>query len=80
MFIKNVLTKICIDPLFWILAKSGNYWIYAFLFAKKDRGNIDDAELLAFRKLAIAYSQLQAEPLKKMLKEKSLLEICHEKT
>ena len=63
-----------------ILAKSGNYWIYAFLFAKKDRGNIDDAELLAFRKLAIAYSQLQAEPLKKMLKEKSLLEICHEKT
>ena len=31
-----------------ILAKGGDFWIYSYLFAKKDRGNIDDGELSAF--------------------------------
>lgn len=35
-----------------VLAKAGEYWVFAYLFAKKDRANIDDDELLAFRKLA----------------------------
>ena len=35
-----------------ILAKGQRYWVYAFLFAKKDRDNINDAELAAFRDLA----------------------------
>lgn len=63
-----------------ILAKGGNYWIYAFMFAKKDMANITSAELLAFRELALDYAKLQEVRLKKMLKDKLLLEICHEKT
>lgn len=37
-----------------ILAKAGRHWFFEFLFAKKDRANIDDAELRAFRILAAA--------------------------
>jgi len=39
-----------------ILAKGGKYWIYEYLFAKKDRANIDGDELLAFRLLANSYA------------------------
>jgi hypothetical protein len=35
-----------------ILAKGGRYWIYAYLFAKKDRDTISDDELEDFRTLA----------------------------
>ena len=63
-----------------ILAKSEQYWVYAYLFAKKDRENIDSAELAAFRKLAKAYAVLQATKVLQMLNDKLLLEICHEKT
>jgi len=28
-----------------ILAKGGDFWVYEYLFAKKDRANIDAAEL-----------------------------------
>ena len=31
-----------------ILAKGGQYWVYEYLFAKKDRDNIEDDELLYF--------------------------------
>jgi len=41
-----------------ILAKGGRYWVYEYLFAKKDRGNIADDELVAFRTLAKAYAGL----------------------
>ena len=27
-----------------VLAKGGRYWVYEYLFAKKDRDNIDDDE------------------------------------
>lgn len=40
-----------------ILAKGRRYWVYAYLFAKKDRANIDDDELRAFRKLADLYAE-----------------------
>jgi len=41
-----------------ILAKCGKFWIYEYLFAKKDRANIDTDELLAFRLLAKSYAGL----------------------
>ncbi len=31
-----------------ILAKGRHYWVYAYLFAKKDRSNIDESELARF--------------------------------
>lgn len=59
-----------------ILAKSGRLWVYAYLFAKKDRDNIEDDELAAFRKLAGGYARLDAEQLKRLLDDKDLMEIC----
>jgi hypothetical protein len=61
-----------------ILAKGGRYWICQFLFAKKDRSNIDDQELKVFRELARAYANLSASPLAQLIAAKDLIEICHE--
>ena len=61
-----------------ILAKSERNWIYEYLFAKKDRENIDHAELVAFRKLAKAYAGLTEKQLDLLLKDKDLIEICHD--
>ena len=33
-----------------VLAKGGRHWVFAYLFAKKDRANIDADELAAFKK------------------------------
>jgi hypothetical protein len=60
-----------------ILAKGGRYWIYEYLFAKKDRANIEDNELDDFRTLAKSYATLNDEQIGKLLKEKGLTEICH---
>ena len=57
-----------------VLAKAGEYWVFAYLFAKKDRANIDDDEFLAFRKLAELYRRkTQAE-----IGTGALLEICND--
>jgi hypothetical protein len=47
-----------------IIAKGGKYWIYTYLFAKKDRGNIDIDELAEFKKLAALYSRQTGYQLK----------------
>ncbi|MEO6217591.1 MAG: type II toxin-antitoxin system RelE/ParE family toxin [Sphingomonas sp.] len=61
-----------------IVAKSGPLWIYEYLFAKKDRDNIDAAELGAFRELADVYAALNADQLNQLLHDKDLTEICHD--
>ena len=60
-----------------ILAKGGRYWVYQYLFAKKDRDNIEDDELADFRALAKAYAGLSAAQLAQLLKDRDLTEICH---
>jgi hypothetical protein len=60
-----------------VLAKAGEFWVFAYLFAKKDRANIDDGELLAFRKLADLYRRKTPEDLEAELKTGALLEICN---
>lgn len=60
-----------------ILAKAKEFWVYAYLFAKKDRANIEDDELAAFRELADLYAQKTATDITKELANKVLLEICH---
>lgn len=59
-----------------ILAEGGRTWIYAYLFAKKDRENIREDELKAFRKLATAYAKTTNDQLLRLLKDKDLTEIC----
>ena len=62
-----------------ILAKGWRYWVYAYLFAKKDRANIDEDELRAFRKLADLYSGKTDVEIEKELKARELVEICNDR-
>lgn len=61
-----------------ILARGGSYWIYEFLFAKKDLANIDSNDLINFKRLAKAYEGLSEIQINQLLKKKALVEICHE--
>lgn len=58
-------------------ADAGRYWVLTYLFAKKDRANIDTVELKEFRELAKGYEKLTAAQLAALLKTKELEEICH---
>ena len=61
-----------------VLAKGGRYWIFAYLFAKKDRANIDDDELADFKRLAQAYGRMMDAELRAALNQGDLLELCDE--
>lgn len=60
-----------------ILAKGGRHWVYAYLFAKKDRDNISGDELAGFKKLAAFYGRQTDVVLDVALKNSDLLEICN---
>lgn len=61
-----------------ILAKGGVHWVYEYLFAKKDRNNIDDKELVGFRKLAKVYEGLDDQQIDRLLKDGDFTEICRD--
>jgi len=61
-----------------ILAKGGKYWVYEYLFAKKDRANIENDELLAFRLLANSYAGLTQQQVGQLLVNADFVEICHD--
>jgi hypothetical protein len=61
-----------------ILTKGGKYWIYEYLFAKKDLANIEDNELLAFRLLAKSYAGLAELQVGQLLVNGDFVEICHD--
>lgn len=61
-----------------IIAKAGRHWMYEYLFAKKDRANIGDDELVAFRKLAKAYATLTETQITHLLSDGDIVEICNE--
>ena len=58
-----------------VLAKAGDFWIFVYLFAKKDRENITARELTGFKKLAKDYGALDDAKLAAMLKNGDLEEI-----
>ena len=59
-----------------IIAKGKRHWTYLYLFAKKDRDNITDAELDGFRELAVRFELLTDEQASQLLYTKDLIEIC----
>ncbi len=61
-----------------ILSRSRGHWIYEYMFAKKDRGNIDEKELAAFRKLSSAYAMLTPDQLAQLCDDSDLQEICND--
>jgi hypothetical protein len=60
-----------------VLAKAGRYWVYPYLYAKKDRENIEPDELAGFKKLAKYYATKTDKEIAIELKNEDLLEICH---
>jgi hypothetical protein len=61
-----------------ILAKGGHHWMYEYLFAKKDRDNIEDDELATFRQLAKSYETLSARQIAQLVRNGDFTEICHD--
>lgn len=62
-----------------ILAKGQRYWVYAYLFAKKDRANIDESELKAFRGLADLYARKTDGEIERELEAREIVEICNDR-
>ncbi len=61
-----------------ILANAGSFWVFEYPFAKKDRANISQTELIDYRVLAKGYSGLTDRQLEKLLKDGDIKEICNE--
>jgi hypothetical protein len=61
-----------------IVARGGRHWVYAYLFAKKDRPNVGNDELTDFRDLAGLYSRKTDADIAKELNLNELVEICDE--
>ena len=59
-----------------IVAKGGRYWVYAYLFAKQDRANIDDDELVEFRAFADLFARKTDADIAREMQFKELVEIC----
>ncbi len=61
-----------------IIAKAGRHWMYEYLFAKKDRANIENNELAAFRLLAKSYAGLSDKQIAQLLADGDITEICND--
>jgi hypothetical protein len=61
-----------------ILSKVGDFWIYEYLFAKKDLENIDKEELEGFRMLVKSYARLTEQQVHALLIEGAWTEICRD--
>ncbi|HEX9201516.1 MAG TPA: type II toxin-antitoxin system RelE/ParE family toxin [Acidobacteriaceae bacterium] len=59
-----------------LLARGRQFWVYEYLFAKKDLANIEDAQLGRFRKLANVYAALTAQQIERSIREEDWFEIC----
>jgi hypothetical protein len=62
-----------------VVARGGRYWVYVYLFAKKDRANIAEDELEGFRALAGLYARKTEADIVKEVQFKVLVEICNDK-
>jgi hypothetical protein len=60
-----------------LLAKGRQFWVYEYLFAKRDLANIEDVQLGGFRKLASVYAALTAQQIDRLIREKDWFEICN---
>ncbi len=63
-----------------IIARGGRYWVYAYLFAKNDRANIDDEDLANLRAVAGLYARKTDADIAKEILFKELTEICHDQS
>lgn len=61
-----------------IIARAGRHWMYEYLFAKKDRKNIEDNELAALRNLARIYAGLTDPQIERLRADGDIMEICND--
>jgi hypothetical protein len=61
-----------------IVSKGGRYWVFAYLFAKKDRANIDARDLADLRALADLYRRKSEAQIAEELRQEKIVEICHD--
>ena len=61
-----------------ILAKGGKYWVYAYLFAKKDQASIEKRDLADLRALANLYAHKSEVEIARELHQEKIVEICHD--
>ncbi len=59
-----------------ILANTGRFWVFEYLFAKKDQANISLSELADYRVLAKGYLGLTSGQLERLLANGDIKEIC----
>ncbi len=59
-----------------ILARGGDYWVYAFLFAKQDMANIDADDLARLRALAKQYGAMTQDQANGQVADGHWIEIC----
>ncbi|MDY0310121.1 MAG: type II toxin-antitoxin system RelE/ParE family toxin [Castellaniella sp.] len=58
-----------------VVEKVAAWWFFIYLYAKRDRENIDQAEEAAFKRLAAQYAVMQDAQLDELLMLHELLEI-----
>lgn len=63
-----------------IATNLGDAWFFLFGFAKNERDNISNKELLALQKLAADLLAFSALDLDKAIQDQTLLELCHDHT
>jgi hypothetical protein len=61
-----------------IVAKGGRFWVYTYLFAKKDRANIKDDDLANLRGYAALFARKTDADIANDLKMEELVEICND--
>jgi hypothetical protein len=59
-----------------LVAKGRRYWVYVYLFAKKDQANIGTRDLSDFRALADLYARKTDADIATELELGELMEIC----
>ena len=59
-----------------VVARGSKYWVYVYLFAKKDRANISARDLSDFRALADLYERKTEVDIATELELGELTEIC----
>ncbi len=60
-----------------IVARSGRFWVFEYLFAKHDQANIPHDKLLDLRRLAKSYNALTQLQVDELIEKKLWMEICH---
>jgi hypothetical protein len=61
-----------------LLSQTGKLWVFTFLFAKADQGNISDKELRGFKSLAAQLQSLSDAQVDAMKINGDFVEICND--